>query len=519
MARRARGRARARACVALALALALALARPVEGGRARTARTTTRGVVVVARALTTLVTTTTTRASARERWNDDDDDEGDDGFDGLFDDDVFANDADDGERDDDGMTTVETGTSMETALRGDVAAEADEDVDEGSAMVFSEALSDDGGEETSKGSVLADLVALGGTEARALMRDLFVEASKFGLDVDGEDEDDVDDDGGSSSGEGVEDVSTDAMAPMVEDEDALTELRALEYDENEDDSEDERAIEQRKKLLIELGVDIEAVPAPTAVEPEAVKTEPEPVKVEPMATAPSAALSKPPDVRLEEALKAIPNVLTAPKTRRTLLSVIDASNVRWLTWDDMPEGLRRKVSGSVPMEPSPNGRVVRVGGYWRAAGMNNMQRRKSKSRNGFPLRKYEVEEEVQECNKRYVVSAVECFGENSRQAVITVDGSHSFLPGDYITFDRVGAANPEHSLEINRQHRVYGLPADLNVDASRLSWTDVWSSSPLVGNHQSAFAVTFNTPGVACDAIPIASSIVRSSANTRLPFC
>ena len=151
--------------------------------------------------------------------------------------------------------------------------------------------------------------------------------------------------------------------------------------------------------------------------------------------------------------------------------------------------------------------------------MNNMQRRKSKSRNGFPLRKYEVEEEVQECNKRYVVSAVECFGENSRQAVITVDGSHSFLPGDYITFDRVGATNPEHSLEINRQHRVYGLPADLNVDASRLSWTDVWSSSPLVGNHQSAFAVTFNTPGVACDAIPIASSIVRSSANTRLPFC
>ena len=191
--------------------------------------------------------------------------------------------------------------------------------------------------------------------------------------------------------------------------------------------------------------------------------------------------------------------------------------MRWLSWDDMPERLRKHVASTAP--DAVDARAIRVGGYWRAASMNNRQRRKSKSRNGFPLRQGQVEEEVKECNQRHVVTNIQCFNEHARYAVITVEASHTFYPGDYVTFERIGAQNAEHAREINSQHRVFAVPVPLDADVSALNWDNIWAESPLVLPRQSVFAVSFDTPGSACDAFPVSSAIVRRSANTRLPFC
>jgi hypothetical protein len=209
----------------------------------------------------------------------------------------------------------------------------------------------------------------------------------------------------------------------------------------------------------------------------------------------------------------------ASKSRdgRALLSVVDASGVRWLSWEDMPERLRRRVAFTAPS--AATARIIRVGGYWRAASMNNRQRRKSKSRNGFPLRQGRVEQEVKECNQRHVVTNIQCFNEQSRSAIITVDAVHSFYPGDYVTFENIGAQDAEHAREMNRQHRVFAVPVPLNAEVSTLNWDNIWDESPFVSPRQSVFAVSFDTPGSACDAFPMLGAIVRRSANTRLPFC
>ena len=297
------------------------------------------------------------------------------------------------------------------------------------------------------------------------------------------------------------------------DDEGSAELLAVEYVEEEDDSEKESAIELRKKLLLGLGVDIDAEPAPAVVE-DATEDD------ETATTTATTATPKPvlrevqPDVASSANHEA--HAMTS-RDGRALLSVIDANNVRWLSWDDMPERLRKHVASTAP--DAADARAVRVGGYWRAASMNNRQRRKSKSRNGFPLRQGEVEEEVKECNQRHVVTNIQCFNEHARYAVITVEASHTFYPGDYVTFERIGAQDAEHAREINRQHRVFAVPVPLNADVSALNWDNIWAESPLVLPRQSVFAVSFDTPGSACDAFPVPSAIVRRSANTRLPFC
>ena len=155
--------------------------------------------------------------------------------------------------------------------------------------------------------------------------------------------------------------------------------------------------------------------------------------------------------------------------------------------------------------------------------MNNRRRRKSKSRNGFPLRKYESDEPATECNQRHVMTQIACFGENSKQAVITVEGAHSFFPGDLVTFENINSQNTAHMSALNSQYRVFGLPVDLNTDPNEISqpswWDNVWDKSPLLDSRKSVFAVSFDAPGIACDAVPMSRAIVRRSTNTRLPFC
>jgi len=76
---------------------------------------------------------------------------------------------------------------------------------------------------------------------------------------------------------------------------------------------------------------------------------------------------------------------------------------------------------------------------------------------------------------------------------------------------------------LNSQYRVFGLPVDLNTDPNEISqpswWDNVWDKSPLLDSRKSVFAVSFDAPGIACDAVPMSRAIVRRSTNTRLPFC
>ena len=304
-----------------------------------------------------------------------------------------------------------------------------------------------------------------------------------------------------------------------------TELHAVEYNAEEDDSEDERAIEQRKKLLLGLGVDIDTEPVPAIVEEETAteeerETEPEVAAREESREEP--ARESVPEPEQPEPVAEDQNDSVQRKRRtRTLLATFTQSNVRWLTWDDMPGSVQSKVSASAPANADV--RIVRVGGYWRAASMNNRRRRKSKSRNGFPLRKYESDEPATECNQRHVMTQIACFGENSKQAVITVEGAHSFFPGDLVTFENINSQNTAHMSALNSQYRVFGLPVDLNTDPNEISqpswWDNVWDKSPLLDSRKSVFAVSFDAPGIACDAVPMSRAIVRRSTNTRLPFC
>jgi hypothetical protein len=281
----------------------------------------------------------------------------------------------------------------------------------------------------------------------------------------------------------------------------------LEYDEEEDDGENERAIEQRKKLLLGLGVDVDSEPAPAVVE-EAREESNEPEVV--VTTKPVEQVK--PNVRVD------PAKVVEPTRGRSLLSVSDPGSYKRLTWDDLPAKIRNRVEA--PAQEQAAVRVVRVGGYWRAASVNNRQRRKSKSRNGFPLRKSEQDDTpLKECNQRHSVSHIQCFGNDSRYAIITVDAKHSFLPGDYVTFERIDAQNGMHARDINRQYRVWALPAKSDADVSKLNWDNIWAASPLATSRQSVFAVAFDTPGISCDAYPGMNSIVRRSANPRLPYC
>jgi hypothetical protein len=471
----------------------------------------------------------TAPAYANEDWDDDDDDGAlfDDGF---FDEDVEEDDEDDEDADADVSRfrvgeTVETTTRPTTSGSGSDAWDAveaveiddegmdadDDDDDDGSDARDGDAVD---GEGSGKKSVLEDLVELGGTQARALLRDLFVEASKFGIDMDGDDDDsdDVDDDDDDDDEfQEEEDAETLALAAQAEAAyEASTELHAVEYDEEEDDSENERAIEQRKKLLLGLGVDVDSEPTPAVVE-EATResNEPEPEVV--------VAAAKPVE-EVKPKVRVDPAKVVEPTRGRSLLSVSDPESYKWLTWDDLPAKIRNRVEA--PAQEQADVRVVRVGGYWRAASVNNRQRRKSKSRNGFPLRKSEQDDTpLKECNQRHSVSHIQCFGDDSRYAIITVDAKHSFLPGDYVTFERIDAQNAVHARDINRQYRVWALPAKADADVSKLNWDNIWAASPLATSRQSVFAVAFDTPGVSCDAYPGMNSIVRRSANPRLPYC
>ena len=493
-------------------------------------RATTRaGVALGVAAAVATAGWMTTPALANEDWDEDEDDGGlfDDGF---FDEDV-EDDEDDEDEDEDVDETVETrrrqwrrsgsgSDAWDDAVDVDEGMDDDDDGDDGSdARDARDGDAVDDGEGGGKKSVLEDLVELGGTRARALLRDLFVEASKFGIDVDGDDDDsdggndgDDDDDDDDDDDEFQEEKDTETLALAAQAEAAYaasTELHAVEYDEEEDDSENERAIEQRKKLLLGLGVDVDSEPAPAVVE-EATRESNEP--------APEVVATAEPVEEVKPKVRVDPAKVVEPTRGRSLLSVSDPESYKWLTWDDLPAKIRNRVEA--PAQEQADVRVVRVGGYWRAASVNNRQRRKSKSRNGFPLRKSEQDDTpLKECNQRHSVSHIQCFGGDSRYAIITVDAKHSFLPGDYVTFERVDAQNAMHARDINRQYRVWALPAKADADVSKLNWDNIWAASPLATSRQSVFAVAFDTPGISCDAYPGMNSIVRRSANPRLPYC
>jgi len=473
-------------------------------------------------------TTTTTWASwapsggarvARAYDDDDDDDDDDDGalFDAALFADAFAEEEED-EDEDDGARAVETADATRTPppppratslATGAARARDDDDDDDAVSMRVGE-TEEDAGADAETAAVLASLVELGGAEARALFDEA---ASKFGIDFDADDDDDDEDEeeeeeemylpppASSSSSVAktlVSEREAEAEASGAADvDDVSSELLAVEYREEEDDSEDEAAIEARKKLLLELGVNIdEEPPRPAVVEPE-----PEPApKPEPKPT---------------------PEVTTLPRERRrSLLGMIDINSAMWLGWNSLPAHLQQRVSVTPPSLDTGDSRVVRVGGYWRAASANNRRRRQSKSRNGFPLRRGQKDEVVQECNQRYNVVSVQCFGENSNHVAVTVKGAHSLYPGDFITFERLGADDSSLISKMNRQHRVYAIPASLGTDQSAINWQEVWKTSPFLDGEHSVFAVTFDVaPGAACDVYPNPGAIVRRSANARLPFC
>ena len=472
-------------------------------------------------------------AVVNEDWEDGDEDDGALFDDGFFDEDVEDDDEDEDEdEDEDVVSTASVGETVERRGGRMTSGSGSDAWDAVEAVGVDEGMDDDGShardardgaavvddEGGGKKSVLEDLVELGGTQARALLRDLFVEASKFGIDMDGDDDDsedgdDADDDDDDDAFQEEEDAETLALAAQAEAAYAAsTELHAVEYDEEEDDSENERAIEQRKKLLLGLGVDVDSEPAPAMVEEatrESNEPEPEP-EVVVVAAKPVEGVK--PKVRVD------PAKVVEPTRGRSLLSVSDPESYKWLTWDDLPAKIRNRVEA--PAQEQADVRVVRVGGYWRAASVNNRQRRKSKSRNGFPLRKSEQDDTpLKECNQRHSVSHIQCFGGDSRYAIITVDAKHSFLPGDYVTFERIDAQNAMHARDINRQYRVWALPAKADADVSKLNWDNIWAASPLATSRQSVFAVAFDTPGISCDAYPGMNSIVRRSANQRLPYC
>ena len=472
--------------------------------------------------------TTTTWASwapsggarvARAYDDDDDDDDDDDGalFDAALFADAFAEEEED-EDEDDGARAVETADATRTPppppratslATGAARARDDDDDDDAVSMRVGE-TEEDAGADAETAAVLASLVELGGAEARALFDEA---ASKFGIDFDADDDDDDEDEeeeeeemylpppASSSSSVAktlVSEREAEAEASGAADvDDVSSELLAVEYREEEDDSEDEAAIEARKKLLLELGVNIdEEPPRPAVVEPE-----PEPApKPEPKPT---------------------PEVTTLPRERRrSLLGMIDINSAMWLGWNSLPAHLQQRVSVTPPSLDTGDSRVVRVGGYWRAASANNRRRRQSKSRNGFPLRRGQKDEVVQECNQRYNVVSVQCFGENSNHVAVTVKGAHSLYPGDFITFERLGADDSSLISKMNRQHRVYAIPASLGTDQSAINWQEVWKTSPFLDGEHSVFAVTFDVaPGAACDVYPNPGAIVRRSANARLPFC
>ena len=518
----------ASAAVSRASAASAAGVRGVPGRSATTMTMTTTMRAVAVLGATHVGGWMATPALASEDWEDGE--EEDDGAlfdDGFFDEDWEEEDGDDADDEDvsrrGGGETVETRratSGSESDGRGAVeAVDADEglDGDDGDARDARDGGDLDGaGAERGGGkkSVLEDLVELGGTQARALLRDLFVEASKFGIDMDGDDDgsddDDGDDDEDDDDGEFEEEEDAETLALAAEAEAAYaasTELHALEYDEEEDDGENERAIEQRKKLLLGLGVDVDSEPAPAVVE-EAREESNEPEVV----------VTTKPVEQVKPNLRVDPAKVVEPTRGRSLLSVSDPGSYKWLTWDDLPAKIRNRVEA--PAQEQADVRVVRVGGYWRAASVNNRQRRKSKSRNGFPLRKSEQDDTpLKECNQRHSVSHIQCFGDDSRYAIITVDAKHSFLPGDYVTFERIDAQNGMHARDINRQYRVWALPAKSDADVSKLNWDNIWAASPLATSRQSVFAVAFDTPGISCDAYPGMNSIVRRSANPRLPYC
>ena len=472
--------------------------------------------------------TTVARAAA--------DDEGlfDEGLfdEGLFDDALFDDD-DDGDGDGDGDDAKEDGEETVRRMVDDgrddaVVVDADDDVDATTTVSRDDADADgaraSGRDAAVERSTLDDLVRLGGAESRALMRDLFDEANKLGIDVDDDEEDDDDD--VDDEEEDVEVSGVGTSGGGAEDDESSTELRALEYNAEEDDSEDERAIEQRKRLLLGLGVDIDAEPVPAIVEEETATEEERATEFEESSPreesrdAPASA-SVPEPEQPETATGDQNDSVHFKRRTRTLLATFTLSNVRWLTWEDMPGSVQSKVSVSAPTNADV--RVVRVGGYWRAASMNNRQRRKSRSRNGFPLRKYESDEPATECNQRHAVTSIACFGEASRHAVVTVEGAHSFFPGDLVTFENINSQNAENSRALNSQYRVFALPVDLDTDLNDISsvswWDTVWERSPLLDPRNSVFAVSFDAPGIACDAVPMSRAIVRRSTNTRLPFC
>jgi hypothetical protein len=500
------------ACAVVALAPATTPAAVVAAAR---------GGVVEARGATT--TTTVAWASgggarvahAYDVADDDDDDE--DGG-ALFDAELFADafaDEDEDEDDDDGARAVETPADETTGEDDDArrreasmatGAGRARDDDDGVSMRVVEA-EEDAGADAETAAVLASLVELGGAEARALFDEA---ASKFGIDFDADDDEEEEEEeemypppraSSSSVAETlVSEREAEAEASGAADvDDVSSELLAVEYREEEDDSEDEAAIEARKKLLLELGVNIdEEPPRPAVVEPEpepAPTPEPEP--------------------------EPTPEVTTLPRERRrSLLGMIDINSAMWLGWNSLPGHLQQRVSVTPPSPHTDDSRVVRVGGYWRAASANNRRRRQSKSRNGFPLRRGQKDEVVQECNQRYNVVSVQCFGENSNHVAVTVKGAHSLYPGDFITFERLGADDSSLISKMNRQYRVYAIPTSLGTDQSAINWQEVWKTSPFLDGEHSVFAVTFDVaPGAACDVYPNPGAIVRRSANARLPFC
>ena len=437
---------------------------------------------------------------------DDDDDDDDALFDAALFADAFADDDDaDADEDEDVWaravaTAGKTMTNDDDARRRAAsmatgatrAREEDDDV----SMRAGEA-EEDAGADAETAAVLASLVELGGAEARAL----FDEATrKFGIDFDADDDDEDDDeDEDEEEGEMYLPPPASSSSGAADVDDVSSELLAVEYREEEDDSEDEAAIEARKKLLLELGVNIdEEPPRPAVVEPE-----PEPAP-EP-----------------EPTPEPTPEVTTVPRERRrSLLGMIDINSAMWLGWNSLPAHLQQRVSAAPPSLDTDDSRVVRVGGYWRAASANNRRRRQSKSRNGFPLRRGQKDEVVQECNQRYNVVSVQCFGENSNHVAVTVKGAHSLYPGDFITFERLGADDSSLISKMNRQYRVYAIPTSLGTDQSAINWQEVWKTSPFLDGEHSVFAVTFDVaPGAACDVYPNPGAIVRRSANARLPFC
>ena len=257
---------------------------------------------------------------------------------------------------------------------------------------------------------------------------------------------------------------------------------------------------------MELGVNIDEEPPLPAV----VEEEPE--------EEPSAAVeaSSEPETPPPE-----PEVKTVPRERRrSLLGMIDINSAMWLGWNSMPEHVQRSVSAPPPNAVGSDARVVRVGGYWRAASANNRRRRQSKSRNGFPLRRGQKdEEEVQECNPRYSVVNVQCFGENVNHAVVTVKGSHTFYPGDVITFEHLALDDASLVHMTNGQRTVYAIPVPLDADQHAINWQEVWKMSPFLDDEHSVFAVSFGSPDAACGVYPNPGAIVRRSANPSLPFC